>query len=294
MAGIQQLIFDIIARDAASPAFAKLGATAAGASGNVSELSRRIDDLGRKSAQARVGIDGNLQAQAALDRLDAQLLSLTHKTQIPLSIEGAARAAAEISALELQLEKLGGSSGSASAATKAVGPGGLQANMHKLNPEQQQLAQSLLGTASAYHKFSVALQPEVIGVFNQGIRVAGLLLHDIEPVAAATGKAFGTFLGQFGKMLQDPQWQGFWAFMAKTAPEDMRVLGQVLIDLTNDLPPLVEGLQQVAIGLLTVGDDAAKALLWAEKFTGAISTQNAKLAHAPPSGSGWGGWTVGG
>src|SRR5258708_27079105 len=101
MAGIQQLIFDIIARDAASPAFAKLGATAAGASGNVSELSRRIDDLGRKSAQARVGIVGNLQAQGALDLLDAQLLCLTTKTQIPLRGEGTAPAPAVIPPPEL-------------------------------------------------------------------------------------------------------------------------------------------------------------------------------------------------
>src|SRR5258708_3426847 len=255
MAGnIQQLIFDIIARDAASPAFAKLGGMAEGGAGNVSDLAKRIDELGRRSAEARIGLAGDKEAQARLDKLDASLLTLTHRSANPnISIEGAARAAAEISALELQLDKLGGKGGSAQTATSSLGAlagtggmgaliaagvalspviltlgtglaglavagystispilkaaqatGGLSANMHKLNPEQQQLAQSLLGTASAYHKFSVALQPEVLAIFNQGIRLAGLLLHDIEPVAAPTGKAFATFLPQFGNTLQDP------------------------------------------------------------------------------------------
>src|SRR5258708_18413599 len=123
MAGnIQTLIFDISARDSASPAFAKLGHAASGASGNVSDLSRRIDELGRKSAAARVTLDGDKEAQARLDRLDASLLTLTHRSANPnISIEGAARAAAEISALELQLDKLGGKGGSAQAATSSLG-----------------------------------------------------------------------------------------------------------------------------------------------------------------------------
>jgi hypothetical protein len=310
MAGnIQQLIFDIIARDSASPAFAKMAATTKDASGNVSELSRRIDELGRKSATARVSLDGSKEAQASLDRIDAKLLTLQHRSANPnVSIEGAARAAAEVSALDLELDRLGKSGGSASTATSALSSlsgmggmgalvaagvalspvivtlgtglaglavagystispimkaaqatGGLQANMHKLNPEQQQLAQSLLGTASAYHTFAQELQPQVIAVFNAGIQVAAQLMRGIEPVAAATGTAFATFLGQFAKTLQDPQWQRFWVFMAATAPQDMQLLGNLIIDLTNDLPPLLEGLQPVATLLLRTADGAAKA-----------------------------------
>src|SRR5258707_2673192 len=341
MAGnIQQLIFDIIARDAASPAFAKLGATAQGASGNVSDLSKRIDELGRKSAEARVSLAGDKEAQARLDRLDASLLTLTHRSANPnISIEGAARAAAEISALELQLDKLGGKGGSAQTATSSLGAlagtggmgaliaagvalspviitlgtglaglavagystispilkaaqatGGLQANMHKLNPQQQQLAQSLLGTGSAYHKFAQELQPEVFGVFNAGIQLAGLLLHDIEPVTAATGKAFATFLGQFGATLQSPQWTQFWAFMAQTAPQDMALLGGVIIDLTKDMPLLVESLQPVAVTLLQVTSDVLKlidagdrAIKWEHDHAAAAAGNTGalgKLAHA--------------
>src|SRR5487761_1329639 len=132
MAGnIQQLIFDIIARDSASPAFAKLAGQAQGASGSVSELSKRIDELGRRSAEARVGLAGDKEAQARLDKLDASLLTLTHRSANPnISIEGAARAAAEIAALDLELDKLGSKGTSAGGALSGLagkGGGGIPA-----------------------------------------------------------------------------------------------------------------------------------------------------------------------
>src|SRR5260221_7449465 len=323
MAGIQQLIFDIVARDAASPAFAKLGAQAQAAGGNVSDLSKRIDELGRRSAEARVGLAGDKEAQARLDRLDATLLTLTHRSANPsISIEGAARAAAEIAALDLELDKLGKKGGSAGAATSAVGSGGLagpsgmgaliaagvaltpvlitlgtglaglglaeagtaaavlkaaqatgglSGNMHKLNPEQQALALSLLGLGQQYHQFQLALQPKVFGVFNQGIQLAGQLMHDVQPVAAATGTAFQVFLAQFGATLQDPQWRQFWAFMAATAPQDMRALGGLVIDLSNDIAILAPKLQGLAMATLQLADGAAKAAGGAGALVGAVS-----------------------
>src|SRR5258708_15231690 len=101
MANIQQLIFDIIARDSASPAFAKLGATAQGAAGNVSDLSKRIDELGPRSAEARVGLAGEKEGPARLDKLDARPLTPAHPAADPhIRIQGAAPAAAEICATE--------------------------------------------------------------------------------------------------------------------------------------------------------------------------------------------------
>src|SRR5258708_13112252 len=86
--------------------------------------------LGRRSAEARVGLAGDKEAQARLDKLDASLLTLTHRSANPnISIEGAARAAAEISALELQLDKLGSKSapGATSALSGLAGTGGMGA-----------------------------------------------------------------------------------------------------------------------------------------------------------------------
>jgi hypothetical protein len=138
--------------------------------------------------------------------------------------------------------------------------GGLRANMASLGPEQQIVAKSLLGLGQQYHAFESALQPQVLGAFNAGIKIAGSLMRDVEPVAAATGKAFDSFLGQFGATLQDSQWKSFWSFMATTAPQDMQMLGKFVIDLTNDLPGLLRGLQPVATGFLQVSDAVAKGL----------------------------------
>lgn len=309
MPGIQQLIFDVIARDSASPAFAKLAATTKDAGGNVSELSRKITELGQKSASARVSLSGDKEAQASLDRLDAKLLTLTHRqVTTSVSIEGAARAGAELAALDLELDKIGKQGGSAATAQSAFSSlsgmggmgaliaagvvlspvivtlgtglaglavaaygvikpieqaaqktGGLQANLKNLDPQERAVAQSLHGLGLEYDAFQKALKPELLGIFNTGLKIAGNLMHDVEPVAAATGKAFNTFLGQFGATLQDPNWRQFWAFMAATAPQDMHLLGNLIIDLTNDLPPLLEGLQPAATLLLRVADGAAKA-----------------------------------
>src|SRR5258708_4664879 len=170
MANIQQLIFDIIARDSASPAFAKLGATAQGAAGNVSDLSKRIDELGRRSAEARVGLAGDKEAQARLDKLDASLLTLTHRSANPnISIEGAARAAAEISALELQLDKLGSKSapGATSALSGLAGTGGMGALIAAgvaLSPVIIPLCTGLAGLAGGIGRASWRERGEISGV----------------------------------------------------------------------------------------------------------------------------------
>lgn len=143
---------------------------------------------------------------------------------------------------------------------------GLQASWAKLTPEQQAAAKSLLVLKGDYHSFQQSLQPEVLTAFSEAVRIGGHVLHDVQPVAAATGKAFDGFLGQIDTMFRDSQWQQFWAFMAKTAPDDMRLLGNTVVTLGNDLPPLVQDLQPVGTSLLTITNDALKAAGGLTKF----------------------------
>lgn len=154
---------------------------------------------------------------------------------------------------------------------KAAGKvGGLKANMGTLDAEQKTVAKSILGLGKEYGVFQKSLEPQVVGAFGQAIKIAGNLMRDVEPVAKATGTAFSQFLGQFGNTLQDPQWRQFWSFMARTAPGDMRLLGDTLTSLTNDLPGLLEGLQPAGTAILTIGDDAAKAIGPLERFVNDI------------------------
>ena len=141
----------------------------------------------------------------------------------------------------------------------AQATGGLSANMATLNPEQQQVARGLLGLGQQYSTFQKQLQPQVLGVFNQGLRLAGHLLHDVQPVAKATGTALGSVLGQIDAEFQSGTWQSFFGFMAKTAGPDIQQLGGLFVALMQDLPPVVEALQPLASGFLNVATDVAKA-----------------------------------
>ena len=136
--------------------------------------------------------------------------------------------------------------------------GGLQANMAKLNPEQQQVARGVLALGKTFGAFERQLQPEVFGVFNKGLSLAGHLLHDIQPVSVATGKALAGALGVIDTNFQSGEWQSFFHFMATTAGPDVKLLTNLFVDLANDLPPLIRDLQPVATGLLDVADAAAK------------------------------------
>lgn len=292
----EQLILDILANTTqAERSFGSLSRSVSASSDDVMGLAKRLDDLDKKSVAARVALQGNTEALAQLDKLDLKMRLISDRVMSPkVSIDGAARAAVEIAALNASFDKLGKSAQQAAGAggasglaaltgTGAAGGGGIGALIAAgvaLSPVLITVATGLAGFGAAalgvsqntklmgqilkplksdFAAFTKELQPTVLGVFNQGIKLAAMLMGDIEPVAKATGKAFGTFLGQFGATLQNPAWTRFWAFMAATAPQDMRLLGNVLLNLTKDLPSLVMALQPVATTLLTVANDAVLA-----------------------------------
>ena len=143
--------------------------------------------------------------------------------------------------------------------TAAQKAGGLRANLASLNPEQQQAAQSVLALQAGYDRFQKALEPTVLRDFNAAISVARPLLAGVEPVAKATGNALAGVFGQLGVEFRSGQWQQFFAWMAANAGPDLRQVGSLLVSLTKDIPPLMEELQPLAHGFLSVADAAAKA-----------------------------------
>ena len=137
--------------------------------------------------------------------------------------------------------------------------GGLRANLASLNPEQQQAAQSVLALQAGYDRFQKALEPTVLRDFNAAVGAARPLLAGVEPVAKATGNALAGVFGQLGVEFRSGQWQQFFAWMAANAGPDLRQVGSLLVSLTKDIPPLMEELQPLAHGFLSVADAAAKA-----------------------------------
>ena len=140
----------------------------------------------------------------------------------------------------------------------AQATGGLQANMSKLDPEQRKVAQGLLGLGQQFDVFEKALAPQVLGVFNQGIQIAGHLLRDVQPVARATGTALGGMLAQIDREFQSGTWQNFFGFMARTAGPDIALLSQTFVNLTAALPPLLELLQPTATDILAISAGLSK------------------------------------
>jgi hypothetical protein len=284
-------VFDLLCRDRASAGLSDIGKAADGASRNTDALTKRLNELSRKSVEARVKLAGDKEAQASLDKMDARLISLDRRVASPnMKVEGAARAIAEISAVELELDKVGGKGGTAETATASlglsglsgpsgmgaligagvalspviatlgVGLGGLGLAALSTTKNAKEMAAVLAPLKTEFGQFSASLQPEVLGVFNEGVKLAGHLLADIEPVARATGTAFSGFLGQVDKMFASGEFKGFFDWMAQQAAPDMQLLGGLVIDLTKDLPPLLMSLQPAARLLLLLADGAAKAV----------------------------------
>lgn len=318
----ESLVFDLLVRDQqATDGLGRVGRAASGAARDTDALTQRLNELSRKSVEARVRLAGDKEALASLDKMDARLISLDRRVASPnMKVEGAARAIAEISAVDLEMDKLGGRGGSAEVAAEALGPGGLSgasgmgaaigagvalapviatvgtglaglavgaygaispimkasqatgglaANLRTLNPEQQLMARQLLTLQGEAAGFAKSLQPEVVKLWGDAMSLASGVLHDVQPVAKATGDALHVVLANLGADLHSAQWQSFFQWMAANAGPDVKLLGQNITDLVNVLPQLLMNLQPVAVELLQVTDAALKLTAQAERLQAA-------------------------
>lgn len=162
----------------------------------------------------------------------------------------------------------------------AQAAGGLQANMAKLDPEQQTLARSLLRLQGGYSNFQQALKPTVLSDFNAAIRAGEAVMKGAEPVAAATGKALAGVLSQVGAEFRSGTWQQFFGFMAQTAGPDLKMLGDMFVNLTGTLPPLLEGLQPVASQLLATGAGLSNLIRLASQAGGNLGQMASRSSQA--------------
>jgi hypothetical protein len=197
----QSVGFDFLTKGVpgAERGFLSLGRAASASSDDVMGLARRLDEISKKSVEARVGLAGNKEALAELDKLDMKLLTTGRRVTDPkISIDGAAKASLEITGLDLQLDHL--SEKSADAGKSALGLG---ANLGKLS----NLAfPALIGAGTV---LSPIIATVGLGTAGFGIAAAGA----IAPVLKAA-KATG----------------GLQANMAKLSPEQKKV-AQGLLDL---------------------------------------------------------------
>lgn len=165
----------------------------------------------------------------------------------------------------------------------AQATGGLQANMSKLDPAQQQAARSLLGLQHSYSAFQSALKPVVLADMNAAIGAAGPILRGVEPVAAATGNALAGLFHQVGATFASGEWQSFFQFMAAQAGPDMQMLGTDIVDLTQTLPPLLRALNPVAQGFMSGTSAVLNFTRGIGALADAVQRQDASMAQQYPT-----------
>lgn len=97
MATIQYVVNAV---DSASATFARIA-------GSADDLITQIDDLGSKSATARVGLEGDKEAKLTLDSLDLKLGRLAEKVATPgIDVKGRAAAQLAIDRVSLAMDRL--------------------------------------------------------------------------------------------------------------------------------------------------------------------------------------------
>jgi hypothetical protein len=274
-------------------------------------LDLKMASVGNRVMDPKVSIEGVARASVELTGLSAEIDRLGRKSAAAAGPAGVGALAgtgglqgggmgaliAAGVALSPVIVTLGfGLAGFAAAAYGAAAPvlkassatGGLQANLSKLTPAQQQAGRSLLGLQRDYAAFSKSLQPQVLSVFNTGLRLAGNLMGDVAPVAKATGIALNSMLAAVDREFRSQTWQQFFGFMAKNAGPDIKLLSDTFVALLNTLPPLLEALQPIATALLVITRDGAQAVDVFSHFPQVVTASTLGLgeltAKAGPAG----------
>jgi hypothetical protein len=166
------------------------------------------------------------------------------------------------------------------AVTLAAGLGGLGLAALSASKDTKAMSGILGPLKGELAAFDASLKPEVLQIFGTGAGIAQRALHDLQPVAAATGKALDGVLGQVGAEFRSGQWQQFFAFMARTAGPDMQLLGQNVVDLIRILPQLLTNLQPIATELLQTTDAAVKLIGAADRLGTAAGNLGSSSQHS--------------
>jgi hypothetical protein len=93
--------YTVNAIDSASATFARIA-------GSADELLATLDDLSHKTAIARVGVDGDKEAELRIDKVDLKMANLARRVaEGKIGVEGQAKAITDIRRLVLELDKFG-------------------------------------------------------------------------------------------------------------------------------------------------------------------------------------------
>src|SRR5260221_9201019 len=85
---------------------------------------------------------------------------------------------------------------------------------------------SLISLKDAFGKLVTAMQPAVLGIFNQGLKTANLLLYPLVPFAQAAAGAIGGLLKHFDKFARSEGFNTFLAQLLRLTGPAITAIGQ--------------------------------------------------------------------
>lgn len=206
MASTEQLIFEILAKDAqASAAFDR--------------FRKKVDDTSGSVDKNSSSLDKNAQSADRAARSHTSLTGALVGTGIAFGpiTAGAAAAGAGIAAFGAlavpSIKKIG---------TALTGPGGLAAGWDTLDNRQRNAALGIQALGRDYGQLARAMEPQVFQVFNQGLTLAHSLLGPVGQLARTSGQGISDFLATFSA---DSGIQHFISFLATQARPALDSLG---------------------------------------------------------------------
>ncbi|HEY1323472.1 MAG TPA: hypothetical protein VGF32_24650, partial [Streptosporangiaceae bacterium] len=305
MAG-QSLVYDFIGRGAVGLAqdFRKTG-DAASLAARGTRLAADAIEKQRKAASVSAGAtlalaradkileeaehglaDGALEAEFALKKQAAAAKSAAAQTALAGAAAKGAGGGFSALASPMGAAVAAGVALSPVVVTLAAGLGGLGLAAVGVARNQALMRRELAPLKADYAAFQKSLQPVVLQDLAAGLGIARTGLRALQPVSSATGKALAGVLGQVDAEFRSKTWQNFFTWMGQQAGPDVRLVGNAVIELTRDLPPLLMQLQPVAEGFLKDTDAALKfvgaieqAVAWEKQHAVAVSNSTGWLGR---------------
>lgn len=125
--------------------------------------------------------------------------------------------------------------------TRAAANAAEQKFWHSLPPAQQQAVKNVNKLKTEWSGFQKSLQPETFPLISGGIKLASVALGDLQPVAAATGKALDGIETSVEHAFGNPFWHSFFTqFLPNQASKATNSFATALGDLATGGAHLVE------------------------------------------------------
>lgn len=224
----------------------------------VAQAEDRLSDVRRDQARTteelqeaeRKGVNGSDLVVDARRRLEEANLATADaarnvqdaERELAQAQQDAARASADAARLlsealaaqtqQQQLARLEAQQGTAAQRNLAFAMG-------ELTPMQRRLMQGWIGLRDAFTQWSRSLEPAIVPVFLEGMRLIERILPLLTPIVLAAAGAFGDLLEQAGDALESPFWQEFFGWLADTAGPSIETFGLIIGNLATGFAGLM-------------------------------------------------------